>query len=69
MPVLDELEVVVPAVETPGPDNPGSLAEWLWELRDAPPETPVQDWFWAEEEVRRQQLTTACEAGKEPEEI
>ncbi|HVN06422.1 MAG TPA: hypothetical protein VMT86_18510 [Bryobacteraceae bacterium] len=36
------------------------LANWHWEM-EAPEETPAEDWFWAEEELRRQRLAAGCE--------
>jgi len=40
------------------------LAQWHWEMRGSPEGSPDEDWFWAEEELRRQRLA----AGIEPEE-
>lgn len=32
------------------------LAYWHWEMRGSPEGSPDEDWFWAEEELRRQRL-------------
>ena len=43
----------------------GRLAYWHWEMRGSPEGRQDEDWFWAEEELRRQRLA----AGYEPEEV
>jgi len=38
-----------------------SLAEWLWEMHRRPERSVDEDWFWAEEELRRQRLAAGGE--------
>jgi len=67
MPVLEQFELEAPVTEEVlDREELSRLAQWLWEMREAPEENPGEDWFWAEEEIHLQRLTTACEAGKEP---
>jgi hypothetical protein len=37
------------------------LAQWHWEMRGSPEGSPDDDWFWAEEELRRQRQATGQE--------
>jgi len=65
MPVTEEIELeVVAPEEAVDRDELARLAYWHWEMRGFPEDSPEQDWFWAEEELRRQRLA----AGYEPEE-
>lgn len=69
MPVLEQFELEAPVTEeVVDRAELTRLAQWHWEMRGSPEGSSDEDWFWAEEELRRQRLTTACEAGKEPEE-
>jgi hypothetical protein len=37
------------------------LAQWHWEMRGSPEGSPDEDWFWTEEELRRQRQATGQE--------
>ena len=37
------------------------LAQWHWEMRGSPEGSQDEDWFWAEEELRRQRQATGQE--------
>jgi hypothetical protein len=39
----------------------GRLAFWHWEMRGSPEGSQGEDWFWAEEELRRQRLAAGYE--------
>jgi hypothetical protein len=39
----------------------GRLAHWHWEMRGSPEGSKDEDWFWAEEELRRQRLAAGYE--------
>lgn len=41
------------------------LAYWHWEMRGAPEGGLDEDWFWAEEELRRQRLAAGLEEVEE----
>ena len=57
MPATGEMTMNVLA-----PDEHAELAFWLWEMRGNPEDDP-QNWFWADEELKR----TRRAAGYEPE--
>ncbi len=37
------------------------LAQWHWEMRGSPEGSPDEDWFWAEEELRRRRLAAGIQ--------
>jgi len=66
MPAVLQYELEAPVTdEVVDRDELGRLAYWHWEMRGSPEGSQGEDWFWAEEELRRQRLA----AGYEPEEI
>jgi hypothetical protein len=66
MPAVLQYELEAPVTdEVVDRDELGRLASWHWEMRGSPEGGQGEDWFWAEEELRRQRLA----AGNEHEEI
>jgi hypothetical protein len=66
MPAVLQYELEAPVTdEVIDRDELGRLASWHWEMRGSPEGGQGEDWFWAEEELRRQRLA----AGNEPDEI
>jgi len=66
MPVAAQYELEAPVTEeVVDREELTRLAYWHWEMRGLPEGSPDEDWFWAEEELRRQRLAAGCE----PEEI
>lgn len=65
MPVAPQYESEAPVTEEViDREELTRLAQWHWEMRGSPEGSPDEDWFWAEDELRRQRLA----AGIEPEE-
>ncbi|HTQ58166.1 MAG TPA: DUF2934 domain-containing protein [Bryobacteraceae bacterium] len=65
MPVMEQYEIEAPVTgEVVDREELARLAYWHWEMRGSPEGSRDEDWFWAEEELRRQRLA----AGYEPEE-
>jgi hypothetical protein len=66
MPVIEQYELEAPVnEEIVGREELTRLAYWHWEMRGSPEGSPDEDWFWAEEEIRRQRLA----AGADPETV
>jgi hypothetical protein len=66
MPAVLQYELEAPITdEVVDREELGRLASWHWEMRGSPEGSQGEDWFWAEEELRRQRLA----AGNDPEEI
>jgi hypothetical protein len=66
MPAVLQYELEAPVTdEVVDRDELGRLASWHWEMRGSPEGGQGEDWFWAEEELRRQRLA----AGNEIEEV
>jgi hypothetical protein len=66
MPAILQYELEAPVGdEIVDRDELGRLAFWHWEMRGSPEGSKDEDWFWAEEELRRQRFA----AGQQPEEI
>jgi Protein of unknown function (DUF2934) len=62
MPIVEELEpeVAPPPEEAVDREELARLAYWHWEARGFPEDSPDSDWFWAEEELRRQHHAVAA---------
>jgi hypothetical protein len=66
MPVIEQYELEAPVnEEIVDREELTHLAYWHWEMRGSPEGSPDEDWFWAEEEIRRQRLA----AGADPETV
>lgn len=66
MPVIEQYELEAPVnEEIVDREELSRLAHWHWEMRGSPEGSPDEDWFWAEEELRRQRLA----AGADPETV
>jgi hypothetical protein len=66
MPVIEQYELEAPVnEEIVDREELTRLAYWHWEMRGSPEGSPDEDWFWAEEEIRRQRLA----AGADPETV
>lgn len=66
MPAALQYELEAPVTEeVVDREELGRLAFWHWEMRGSPEGSQDEDWFWAEEELRRQRLA----AGYEIEEV
>jgi hypothetical protein len=63
MPVIEQYELEAPVSEDfVDRDELARLAYWHWEMRGSPEGSSGEDWFWAEEELRRQRLAAGYEA-------
>jgi hypothetical protein len=61
MPINEHYEVEAPIPEdVVDREELARLAYWHWEMRGAPEGSPDEDWFWAEEELRRRRLAAGC---------
>jgi hypothetical protein len=66
MPAAQQYESEAPVTEEiVDREELSRLASWHWEMRGSPEGGQDEDWFWAEEELRRQRLA----AGVEPEQV
>lgn len=62
MPALLQYEMEAPVTEeVVDREELSRLAHWHSEIRELPEGTPDEDWFWAEEELRRQRLAAGYE--------
>jgi len=63
MPVIEQYEREAPVSEDlVDGEELACLAYWHWEMRGSPEGRADEDWFWAEEELRRQRLAAGYEA-------
>jgi hypothetical protein len=59
MPVIEQYELEAPVTEDMvDREELARLAYWHWEMRGSPEGSQSEDWFWAEEELRRQSLAS-----------
>ena len=66
MPVMEQYEAEAPmSDELMDREELARLAYWHWEMRGSPDGSPEDDWYWAEDELRRLRLA----AGADPEAI
>ena len=64
MPVAEQYEQEAPITdEVVDREELTRLAHWHWEMRGSPEGSPDEDWFWAEEELRRRRLAATVEPG------
>ncbi|MGO4882461.1 MAG: DUF2934 domain-containing protein [Bryobacteraceae bacterium] len=62
MPAALQYELEAPVTEeVVDRDELGRLAYWHWEMRGSPEGSQDEDWFWAEEELRRMRLAAGYE--------